>query len=205
MAVHGPHGLVGIGNAFAHRANQCRIAFRHGIAHGIGEIDGGRAFSDHTFEHPAKEVHVRAAAVLRRKLDVVSERARERHGETRLLVHLIRRHAELFLHVQRRRRDKRVDAERVGGLQRLGGAGNILVVGASQRADRGVFHHLGDRADRLEIAVGACRKAGFDHIDLQALELTRNADLFLAGHGGARRLFAVTQGGIENDQFVRHL
>jgi hypothetical protein len=40
--------------------------------------------------------------------------------------------------------------------------------------------------------------------DLHALELASDAQLFLAGHGGAGRLLAIAQGGVENDQLVGH-
>jgi hypothetical protein len=57
---------------------------------------------------------------------------------------------------------------------------------------------------RLEVAVGAGREAGLDHIHPQALELARDAQLLVAGHRGARRLLAVAQGGVEDDELVGH-
>jgi hypothetical protein len=39
---------------------------------------------------------------------------------------------------------------------------------------------------------------------LQALELARDAQLLVACHRGTRRLLAVAQGGVEDDEFVCH-
>ncbi len=77
MAMHGEHRLVRIRNTFAQRLHELAVQFRHAIADRIRDIDGRRAFGDHRFQHAAQEIHVRAAAVFRRELDVVGELARE--------------------------------------------------------------------------------------------------------------------------------
>jgi hypothetical protein len=41
-----------------------------------------------------------------------------------------------------------------------------------------------------------------DAIDLQPLQLARDAQLLVLGHRGAGRLLAVAQGGVENDELV---
>ncbi len=58
--------------------------------------------------------------------------------------------------------------------------------------------------DRFEVAVGTGGKAGLDHVYPQALELACNAHFLVPRHRRSGRLFAVTQGGIENDEFVGH-
>ena len=102
----------------------------------------------------------RAVAVLRRELDVVAQVAREAHRQPGLLEHLLGRHAQLLLHVQRRLVAMKVwmrDARRA--LQRLGGARDVAVVGARQRADGGVLDRVGDRLDGLEVAVATTRRS----------------------------------------------
>ena len=89
--------------------------------------------------------------------------------------------------------------------ERLGRTGDVAVVGARQRADGRFPDRVGDRLHGFEVAVGAGGEAGLDHVDLQALELAGDAQLLVLGHGGAGRLLAVAQGGVENDQFVCHV
>jgi hypothetical protein len=68
----------------------------------------------------------------------------------------------------------------------------------------GVLDDLRNGFHALEIAVGTGGKPGFNHVDLQALQLAGNPQLLIPGHGGAGRLLAVAQGGVENDEFVGH-
>ena len=88
--------------------------------------------------------------------------------------------------------------------QRFGGARDIAVIGARQRTNDGILDDAGDGLDRFEITGRSRRKASLDHIDLEPLELPRDADLFILGHRRARRLLAVTQGGVKNNQFIGH-
>jgi len=110
-----------------------------------------------------------------------------------------------FLHVQGGGGDEGVNACAVGTFQRFGSAGNVTVVGAGEGTDRGILDGVRNRFHRFEISVGARRKTCLDDIHLQSLELARNAQFLVAGHGCTRRLLAIAQGGIENDQFVGHV
>jgi hypothetical protein len=47
-------------------------------------------------------------------------------------------------------------------------------------------------------------EAGLDDVDLQPLELPRDAQLLVARHRGAGALLAVAQRGVEDDEFVSH-
>jgi hypothetical protein len=55
------------------------------------------------------------------------------------------------------------------------------------------------RPATLEVVVGGDGKAGFDDVDAQLRELLGEGDLLLDVHGEAGGLFAVSQGGVEND------
>jgi len=160
--------------------------------------------SSDSFADAGQEIEVRAVAVLGRELDVGGQVARETNRLLGLLQHLLRAHAQLLLHVQGTGGDEGVDAPGVRTFQGLCGTGDVAVVGTGQRADDGVLDGVGDALDGFEITIGRCGKTGFDHVHLEALELARDAQLFLAGHGSAGRLLAIAQGGVENDELVCH-
>ena len=77
-----------------------------------------------------------------------------------------------------------------------------FVAGARQAAHHGVFGALGDLVDGEEVAFRGDREAGLDDVDAHLVEELRDLELFLMGHGGAGRLFAVAQGGVEDDDAV---
>ncbi len=204
VAMHRPHRLVAVGDALAQVADELPVQLGDRISDGVGDVQRGRAFGYGRFEHAAQEVGVGAVAVLGRELDICAQVARKAHRQPRLLQDLLARHAQLLLHVQITGGDEGVDARRRSPLQGLGGTRDVAVVGARQRAHGGLADVAGDGLDRLEVAVARCGKAGFDDIDAQALQLARDAQLFVLGHRRARRLLAVAQGGVEDDQLVAH-
>ena len=91
------------------------------------------------------------------------------------------------------------------GLDSLGCTGNIAVIGTCQRTHGRVLDDFGNGLDAFKVTIGTGSKPSLDHIDLEALELACNAQLFIAGHGRAGRLFAITQGRVKNDEFVGHV
>ena len=84
MAMDRPDGLIGIRYAFAQALDGRAEDLGHGVAHRIGEIDGGGALGDHALQHAAEEILVGAAAVFRAEFDVVRKLARVAHGVLRL-------------------------------------------------------------------------------------------------------------------------
>ena len=98
----------------------------------------------------------RAVAVLGRELDVAAQVAREAHRQLRLLEHLLGRHAQLLLHVQRRGRDEGVDARRAAP-PFSASAARVMSrsLARAQRAHGRVPDRAGDRLHRLEVAVRA--------------------------------------------------
>jgi len=99
---------------------------------------------------------------------------------------------------------RKMDAGRLAALEGVGGAADVAIVGARDRAHRRALDRLGDRLHGLEVAVRRRREAGLDDVDLEPLELARDAELFVLGHRGAGRLLAVAQGGVEDEQAVGH-
>ena len=204
MAVHGPDRLVRVRNPLAQHLDEVAVQLGNRVANGVRHVDGGGAFGNHGFNHAAQKVRVRAVAIFRAELDVTHQVARKARGQPGLLKHLVRRHAQLLLHVQGAGRKEQVQAAGGGRLQRFRGARDVAVVGAGQRADGGLLDHFGDRSDAFEVAVRAGGKAGFDHVDAQTLQLARNAQFLIARHRGAGGLLAVAQGGVKNNEFVGH-
>ena len=98
-----------------------------------------------------------------------------------------------------------VDARRLAALQRLGGAARCRGrwrAPASRPSSPRIAWAIA--LHRLEVAVRRRGEAGLDHVDLEPLELARDAQLLVLGHRGAGRLLAVAQGGVEDDQAVGH-
>lgn len=62
----------------------------------------------------------------------------------------------------------------------------------------------GDTLHGLEIPLAGGGETGFHNVHAQHFELVGNTELFLKVHGRARRLFAVTQGGVKKEHAVGH-
>ena len=95
-----------------------------------------------------------------------------------------------------------MDPAALGMAQRLACPLDILGAGARQPAHHAVLHPAGNLGHRFKVAVRCDREPGLDHIDAHGLEDLRHLDFFIQVHGGARRLFAVTQCRIENQNAV---
>ena len=128
--MHGPDGLVAVGNALAQVANELAIELGNRVAHGVGHVDGGCTLLDDGLDHARQKIGFAAIAVLRAEFDVFDEIAPEAHRLLGLLQHLLGCHAQLFLHVQRTGGDESVNASAVGPLQGLGRTRDVAVVGA---------------------------------------------------------------------------
>ena len=91
---------------------------------------------------------------------------------------------------------------RLRRLDRLGAAVDVLGRGAGEPADHRVLGARRDLLDGGEIALRGDRKAGLDDVDAHVVEQLGDLELLLMGHGGARALLAVAQGGVEDDDAV---
>ena len=110
VAMHRPDGLVAIGNALTQRFDEVAVQLRNCVAHRIGHVDGGCALGDDCLQHTAQKIWLAAVTVLRAELDVGHQIAGKAYRLLGLLQHLLRSHAQLLLHVQRRRGDEGVNA-----------------------------------------------------------------------------------------------
>ena len=91
---------------------------------------------------------------------------------------------------------------RLAGLIASPAAVDVLLAGAREPADDGVLGALGDLVHGREVAVRGDREAGLDDVDAHGVEHLGDLELLLVRHGGAGRLLAVAQGGVEDDDAV---
>ena len=184
------------------RAHEVGVFLRDRVADGIRNIDRGSAGLDHGFDDPAEKIHFAAGAVFGRPFDVVDVVARAGDVGDRGFQHLLRGHVELDPHMQRRGRDHGMDAAAPRELHRFRAAVDVLRMRPRQAGDHGILGAPGDLADRLEIAFGGDREAGFDDVDAHVVEHLGDLELLLERHGGAGALLAVAQGGVEYNDAV---
>lgn len=106
--------------------------------------------------------------------------------------------------------DERVDPRPLGVLHSLPSRLDVLLVASGKAADDGniagivdgVADGLGDGFDGLEVFLGSGGKPSFDYVDPELSELTSDVELFLGGESSAGRLFAVSEGGVEDADVV---
>src|SRR5262249_37805737 len=79
---------------------------------------------------------------------------------------------------------------------------DVLERGAGKPAHDRVVGAAGGFLYRGEIALGGDGKAGLDDVDAHLIEQLGDFELLLVGHGGARALFAVAQGGVKDNDAV---
>ena len=84
-----------------------------------------------------------------------------------------------------------MDTPALGRFDRLRGAIDVGLPGAGEPAYDRPLGALGDLVHGLKIALRGDREAGLDDVDAHLVEQLGDFELFLMGHGGAGRLFAV--------------
>ena len=156
------------------------------------------------WQHLAHELGIGTGTVFRRELDVGGVALGPRDARRRLRLHLIGRHPQLLLHVDRGRRDEDVDARAFGVPHGFPRAVDVVEAGAREPGDDRTAHRLGDRLDRLEVAVAGDREAGLDDVDTQTRELFGDLELLDDVERDAGRLLAVPQRRVE-DEYLIHL
>ena len=204
MAVHAENGLVAVGRVLDDVLDEGREFVRLGIAHGIGQVDGGRPGLDGRLHHPAEEILVRTGGVLGGEFHVVGIARAATHPGLDHLEHHLRLLAQLVLHVQGRRGEEGVDARTPGHLDGLPAAVDVVVHATGQTGDLDVARLLGDAAHGLEVAGAGSREARFHDVHAQHFQLMGQAQFLLKIHGRAGRLLAVTQRSVEKVNLVVH-
>src|SRR5690606_40219392 len=118
--------------------------------------------------------------------------------------HLVGRHPQHLLHVDRGRRHEDVDAEALGTLQGLVGLVDVVGMGPSQAGDDRPSHVVGDAGYGLEVPRGGGGEARLQYVYSQTAQLMGDGYFLVGGECDAGGLFPVSQSGIEDDQTVAH-
>jgi hypothetical protein len=85
---------------------------------------------------------------------------------------------------------------------RLAGAGDVGGDGPGEPRHARALDPAGDSRDGLEITVRGNREAGLDDVDAHHVQHVGDLELLLEGHGRARALLAIAQGGVEDQDAV---
>ena len=202
VAVHRQRHVAQAGDELVHPRQERRVLLRHRVADRVGEIDRRGALVDGDLHDVGRELHVGAGAVHRRELDVLAQRARLGDRCPGQALDVLARGLQLVLDVDVRGRDERVDARPSGILDRLPRTVDVTRVRAGQARHDRSFDLAGDRLDGLEVAGRRDRKARLDHVDAQARELMGDLELLGRVERDARRLLAVAQRGVEDQNPV---
>ena len=175
------------------------VVLREAVADGVGKIEGGGAGLDGGLADLDQEVGVGAGGVLGGELDVVAVGAREGDHLGDLVERLGACDLELGGEVQVGCGEEGVDAGAGGGLDGARGGLDVLALGAGEGGDDGASDLAGDVADGFGVALGGDGEAGLQDVDAESGDLVGHAQLLGAVHDAAGRLFAVAQGGVEEE------
>ena len=165
VAMDGEDRLVRIRHALAHFAEHRLVFVGRGIADRVGNVDRRRAGFDRRLHAATQEIALAARAVFGRPFHVLDVVARARHGGDGEFENLLRLHLQLVLHVDRRCREKDVDARLARVPHRFGATIDVAGRRAGEARDRGVLYAPRDLGDSLEIALAGDREAGLDDVD----------------------------------------
>ena len=113
--------------------------------------------------------------------------------------------AHLVLQVDVGGGDEGVDAGPLGVLDGVPAGADVALHAARQSADDRALDLPGDGAHRLEVAGAAGREAGLDDVHPQPGELVRDLQLLRRVEAAARRLLAVAQRGVEEDDRLAYV
>ena len=198
VAVHADHRPVDVGHAFPQAFDHVMHLRRCGIAHGVGDVDGGRTGVDDRFHNAAEEVDLRSCGILGGKLHVTAIGASPPHARHGPRKHLVFIHPQLEFAVDRTRCQEDVNPRLGRMLERLPGPIDVGIIASRQPADRGRRDCFGNVADAGEVAGRGDRKAGLDDIHPQLHEGLGDLQFLGEVHARPGRLFAVAERGVED-------
>ena len=192
----------------ARRTSRTNAAYSSGSEYPTvsGQVDRRRAGLDRRAADLGDERRVGAGRVLACELDLVDAAVDVGDRLARLLDDLLGLEAELELHVDRARREDDVDARAAArDGECLDGGVEVLAARPRERRDGGSAHGRCDCAHAFEVAGRGDREPRLDHVDPERVERVGDLHLLVGREGDARRLLAVSQGGVENrDPAVPH-
>src|SRR5262245_4597655 len=98
--------------------------------------------------------------------------------------------------------EKRMDSRSRCDLDGVPCDTDVVLEAARECGDTRAPNVPGDTLHGVEISGGSDRKAGFDDVHTELLELARKAQLFFGVHATTGRLLAIAQRSIENEQAI---
>ena len=134
---HGPYQLAELGG--------------RGVAHRVGDVDGGGPARDRHAEALQEELQLGPGRVLRRELDIFRVALREPDVVLDRLQDLLRAHPQHRLALDVGRRDERVDPPPLRALEGLSGAFDVAGSRPRERRDHRTAHGARDLADGIEL------------------------------------------------------
>ena len=198
VAVDGEGDAAGSAHGGHEVADKVGELGRLGVAHGVGDVEDGRAGVYGPFAGGDEEGRFGARGVLGRELDLDALGRGVGNGRLDHVEDLGRGLVQLVLHVQLGGGQEGVDAAALRALDGFKAPVDVRGQGPAQGGHHRGFDGGGDGRDGLEIAFAGGRETGLDDVHAKGFELAGHADFFFAGHGGSGRLFAVTERGIKD-------
>ena len=198
VAVDGDVHLLHARHVLPQVADQIPHLLGGGVAHGVGDVQGGGPGGHGVGVAPGQKRPVGAGGVLGGELYIGAPGLRVGHHLADAGQDLFPGHLELVLHMDVAGGQKDMNAGVGGLLHRLPGGVNVPPGGPGKACHRAVFHGLGDLLHALEVHGGGDGKARLDDIHPQLLQLPGHLHLLGEIHAAPGGLLTVPQGGIKN-------
>ena len=198
MAMHRNRDFIDILYVCHHVGDKFTVFRRYGIAHGIGQVDGGCARLDGDLHHLAQESQVAAGCVFGRKFHVVAKAARVGNHFAAGPFYLFAAHFQFIFHVNIAGCQKDVQPRMHRFPDRFPRRIDVLFEGTGKRSDRRMLDDGGNAFDRRKVARRRDGETGFDDVHAQRVELRSHLELFADIHAATGGLFPVAQRRIEN-------
>ena len=194
--------VVDAGDGALDELEERLVLVGRGVAHGVGDVDGGGSGLDGGGDHLHEEGGIGAGAVFGRELDVVDKGEGEPDGGGGLIESFFAADLELGGEVEVGGGEEDVDAGLLRGFDRARGGLDIFALAPGERGDARAADLAGDLADGFRVTGGGDREAGLEDVDAEIGELVRHAELLVVVHGAAGRLLAIAERGVEEDDVI---
>jgi hypothetical protein len=204
LAMKREHRARQLGHAHVQLFDQRLHPMGEDVADGVGNIDGPGPRGQRRANDVGDELQVGPRRVHRTELDVVGVAASPLHRRRSHGDHLVPVPPQLVGEVDVAAADEHVDARPRRLAQRLARRVHVGDNGPGEAADARLAHRPCHCGDGLPLAERGAREAGLDHVDAHGGEARGDLDLVARAKADARRLLAVAQGRIEDDDLLGH-
>ena len=205
MSVDGKRHVLDALDTVGHGLDPRAVLLNQAVSRGVSNVDNGCAGIHDGLHHTNQEVDVSTPSILCVERDVIDERLCVRNAMGSALHALVLGDAQLVLHMDGRDAQTRHDTRTLGGHQRLGGAGDILVARTAEGCDHTrLASELANLLHRAEVTRARDGEARLDDVNAQTDKLTGHNKLLLGVHRGAGRLLPVAKRGIEDGDLAAH-